>query len=507
MSDPITVHLGTGTPREQFLAFYRDDEPNLDEFRLSYPDHDPGDLVAWIVPGDVPALLNIEEFGDPSSDVLVVDSASWNLRGVAVAGIERRLGRKLPSPPATLDPSTSRAFLDAAAAEESHPTPWYLIDTTGCADGDQGMAHYSWECAACHQRFDHLPLLQARAALQDHHGSDLFGRSIVLCANCHAMVHDPFSGGLSELIMAHRPACTRCECHTVMHLEYGMPPGPVPGVAFTGCVVDLNDPGDAVNRHCLTCDNTWFADDTVVGADGTVTGKVGRHTAQVSTRVVVPTILSQRMLNPILRQQAVEYSADRWSKWVGYLPGIADVLSSLPESLTRDDAARLINDFAYDNVVAAFVIAMIWGHNGSDYGPYRTAQILTGVVKPLGSELSPDVVPRLFQSMMIARNDGAVEGYRYLTNNGSIPRLNRALSTIWLSLVTAQGNSTSADAAPILDAPVIRWLRENTGIRIRPGQTEDYSRYLTQLKNWGESYHRTPAEVEERICSIIRGHG
>lgn len=98
MSDPITVHLGTGTPREQFLAFYRDDEPNLDQFRLSYPDYEPGDLVAWIVPGDVPAVLNIEEFDVHSPDTLVVDSAGWNIRGVAVAGIERRLGHSLPVP-------------------------------------------------------------------------------------------------------------------------------------------------------------------------------------------------------------------------------------------------------------------------------------------------------------------------------------------------------------------------------------------------------------------------
>lgn len=506
MSDPITVHLGTGTPREQFLAFYRDDEPNLDEFRLSYPDHDPGDLVAWIVPGDVPALLNIEEFDDPSSDVLVVDSAGWNIRGVAVAGIERRLGHSLPAPPATLDPVTSQLFLDAAAAEESDPTPWYLIDTTGCADGDQGMARHSWECAACHQRFDHLPLLQARAALQQHHGSELFGGSMVLCASCHAMVHDPFSGGLSELIMAHRPACTRCECHTVMHLEYGMPPGPVPGIAFTGCVVLLNNPGDAVNRHCLTCDNTWFEDDTVVGADGTISGKVGRHTATVSTRVMVPALLSQYLRSPTYHRGSA-YAIGRWSKWVGHIPGVSDVLQSLPESLKRDDAAQLIDRIAHDNPAAAFVVAMIWGHRGSGYGPYRTAQILTGEHKPIGAELSPSVVDRLVRSMWIARDEGAVEGYRYLNNDGAIPRLGSDFFTTWLFFVTARGDSTTADAAPILDALVIRWLRENIGMRIRPGQTEDYNRYLTQLKNWGDAYHRTPAEVEERICSIIHGHG
>jgi ribosomal protein L37AE/L43A len=267
MPDPTTVHLGTGRTREQFLAFYREDQPDLENSFLSYPeDYKAGDLVAWIVPGDVPALLNIEEFADPASDDLVVDSAGWNLRGVAIAGIEQRLGCELPLPPATLDPAMSQLFLDAAMAEEVSPTPWYLIDTTSCAGSDQSEAQGIWGCGTCGQRFDHLPLFQARAALQVHRTHELLNGFTVLCANCHAMAHDPFTGGLIELTMAYRPSCPRCGKHTVMHLEYGMPPGPVPGTEFMGCVMP-SEIADFVNRRCITCENTWYDEEMADSPD------------------------------------------------------------------------------------------------------------------------------------------------------------------------------------------------------------------------------------------------
>ena len=71
--DQVTVHLGTARPRDQFLALYRQEDPNLDELTFAVPDHDAGDLVAWIVPGEVPAILNIEVFAGQGSDCEVAD--------------------------------------------------------------------------------------------------------------------------------------------------------------------------------------------------------------------------------------------------------------------------------------------------------------------------------------------------------------------------------------------------------------------------------------------------
>lgn len=260
--DPVTVHLGTAWPREQFLALYRQEEPDVDELTFAVPDHDPGDLVAWVVPGEVPAVLNIEVFAGRGSDCEVEDSAEWNVRGVAVAGIEQRLGHKLPRPPATLSPDLGRRFLDAYTAERNSPTPWYVLDQAGCWDavGDKSSsAQHEWRCECCRVLFRNLPMAQARAVLQSHATNETLRGFMMLCANCHAMAHDPYTESMAELVMAHRPPCPRCDCFTVAHLMFGMPPGPLPGVIAMGCVV-TEGPIDQANCQCLTCGHTWVDD-------------------------------------------------------------------------------------------------------------------------------------------------------------------------------------------------------------------------------------------------------
>lgn len=260
IDEQTTVHLGTARPRDQFLALYRLENPNLDELTFAIPEHNGGDLVAWIVPGSVPAVLNIEVFAmQGEGEFEVEDSAGWNLRGVAVAGIERRLGRELPQPPATLTPDLGRLFLEAYTAEHDSPTPWYILDQAGCWDavGDKSSsAQHEWRCECCRTLFNNLPMTQARAVLQPHATNETLRGFMMLCANCHAMAHDPYTESMAELVMAHRPPCPRCDCHTVAHLMFGMPPGPLPGVIAMGCVV-TDDPSDQANCECLTCGHTW----------------------------------------------------------------------------------------------------------------------------------------------------------------------------------------------------------------------------------------------------------
>ncbi|OAK53806.1 hypothetical protein [Rhodococcoides kyotonense] len=258
--DPVTVHLGTAWPREQFLALYREEDPDLNELIFAVPDHDAGDLVAWVVPGDVPAILNTEVFAGQDSDCEVEDSAGWNLRGVAIVGVERRLGHKLPRPPATLDRGLSKSFLDAYEAERESPTPWYVFDATGCWDAvvDRTReARYEWRCECCRQLFEQVPLAQARAVLQPHATNESFRGFMVLCANCHAMAHDPFTESMAELVMAHRSPCPQCDRHTVAYLMFGMPPGPQPGVLSMNCVL-AGEPVEQMNSRCITCGHTWF---------------------------------------------------------------------------------------------------------------------------------------------------------------------------------------------------------------------------------------------------------
>lgn len=77
----------------------------------------------------------------------------------------------------------------------------------------------------------------------------------------------------------------------------------------------------------------------------------------------------------------------------------------------------------------------------------------------------------------------------------------------WLYFITARGNPSSAEAAPVLDSLVVHWLAQQADIRLRQGRTADYTRYISLLETWGNPYQLAPAQVEERIFRIIRSDG
>ncbi|MBY6708087.1 hypothetical protein HQ308_14875 [Rhodococcus sp. BP-241] len=221
----------------------------------------------------------------------------------------------------------------------------------------------------------------------------------------------------------------------------------------------------------------------------------------------VPADLDDLLHRPFAPQKAFRYPAARWSKWVGHLDGVSDVLETLPSELDRALAARRIDELLADNVAGAFVVAMIWGHGSSGYGPYRTARILTDSTAPASSPLSEGVIEKLTRSVSVAQDGDAVLGYRFLTHASPVRGLGPAFFTKWLYFVTARGNPTSPLAAPILDALVINWMRKHAGVRIRAGYTIDYRVYLDHLTAWGAATDHTPVEVEERIFRLMRDDG
>ena len=81
-------------------------------------------------------------------------------------------------------------------------------------------------------------------------------------------------------------------------------------------------------------------------------------------------------------QRAFPYSADRWRAWTGHLDGVGGVLDGLPPAVGRATVATVVEDLLPQHVIGAFTVAMIWGHGGSGYGPYRTAWVLTGSRQP-----------------------------------------------------------------------------------------------------------------------------
>lgn len=233
-----------------------------------------------------------------------------------------------------------------------------------------------------------------------------------------------------------------------------------------------------------------------------------RYRSDVDSVSPIPVDLEHQLRSPLAPQKAFRYPIVRWSKWLNDLDGIDEVLATLPAALDRSIAAERIDVLLDDDkTAAAFVVAMIWGHGSSGYGPFRTARILTGTADPAGEPLSPNVLEELKRSVDIAHDGGAVSGYRYLNNDGKITGLGPAFFTKWLYFVTARGNPTSPSAAPVLDALVIEWLRRHAHVRIRSGRTADYSAYIDHLAAWGTATDHTPVEVEERIFRLIRNDG
>lgn len=221
-----------------------------------------------------------------------------------------------------------------------------------------------------------------------------------------------------------------------------------------------------------------------------------------------PQTLEVALRQELLPQRAFAYDRKAWLRGLGHFPGVETAINGLPAAVDRAIIASTVEELLRDDrVVPAFVTAMIWGHGRANYGPSRTAKLLKGAGTHRADAASESVAGKLAESVLRARGDGPVEGFRYLNNQGHIKGLGPAFFTKWLYFVTARGQEHSAQAAPVLDALIINWLRTEANLRIRYGKTPGYEHYLETLHAWGQPHQLTPVEVEERIFRLIRSDG
>lgn len=186
------------------------------------------------------------------------------------------------------------------------------------------------------------------------------------------------------------------------------------------------------------------------------------------------------------------------------IDGARTGLDALPETFDRAEMCRLADNLLNrGETVGAFVVAMVWGHGDSGYGGFRTRRVLTGADDPAGEPLDDTVVVRLAKAVDVARDAGAVEGYRYLNNDalGRVKHLGPAFFTKWLYAATARGVHDHELAAPVLDDRVLKWVNANTELVLRPWYTDDYAAYVRALSEWGERAEprRSAVAVEEAI--------
>ena len=216
-------------------------------------------------------------------------------------------------------------------------------------------------------------------------------------------------------------------------------------------------------------------------------------------RATPPPDLLRSLANP-KAQRAFPWAPQRWISHLGDLPGVAEALDALPPNVDRETSRVAVErHLARDNIVGAFTAAMVWGYGETGYGPTRTRWVLSGS-RDRSTHLDETVPAKLATGASVANRSGAVEGYRYLNNEGRIWGLGPAFFTKWLYF-------TTRGTAPILDAQVMGWLRREAGVNLRQACTHDYAAYIDVLTEWGHPLGSSAAEVEQAIFVLATGRG
>jgi hypothetical protein len=147
-----------------------------------------------------------------------------------------------------------------------------------------------------------------------------------------------------------------------------------------------------------------------------------------------------------------------------------------------------MHDLDCEHVLAAFVIAMVWGYGDRGYGPTRVRWIFAGVKRgALTAPVRNDVADHLREAVASVRNLLPVKGFDHMRDVGHVKHLGSAFFTKWLYFVTALNGPDDARAVPILDKQVHDWLKREAGMALDISRTAAYESYLTTLEDWAEA--------------------
>lgn len=187
-----------------------------------------GDLILTVLDSRPRMLLCLERLledcGKADSAIVVGGPADYFVQLLFVPAVEKRLGRRFPSAPATLPDTLADEILVAVSAELEAPTPWAVNEGASSpstsrhrSSGLQALVlkASSGKCLCCERDF--ATLLQGGGAfgLEVHHLDALSNsqsevvttspeRLVVVCGGCHNILHGPQRPSVDSLRHAWR---------------------------------------------------------------------------------------------------------------------------------------------------------------------------------------------------------------------------------------------------------------------------------------------------------------
>lgn len=191
-------------------------------------------------------------------------------------------------------------------------------------------------------------------------------------------------------------------------------------------------------------------------------------------------------------------SASTWRRELWEKSGI-DVPAELEsDPVSRDTAKEFASRVIIDDARTqqeAFVVAMIWGHGPSSYGPFRVNRILQ----------QPGFAEQLNELTATTLESGGVAAYRlaYTRRNAGEPflaHLGAGFGTKYLYFLTKAQTQT---VTPVLDAVATQWFRANVrDVNVQVigwSYPSRYEKYVGVLHDWGEQLGIAADDVEYMI--------
>ena len=180
-----------------------------------------------------------------------------------------------------------------------------------------------------------------------------------------------------------------------------------------------------------------------------------------------------------------------WNRQFGQSTVEFAYLSLLPEALTRSEGEVVGSEAATSLELSreTFLYSMVWGFGPTNYGAWRTKEILRVNTRPY------EVLLACARSVTTR---GGIEGYRYLANEGRLKGFGPAFATKYLFFCSV---GQFGERALVLDRLVADWLARNTGFVIDPTRwsTKNYEKYLEQMRKWSHSLDLSPEQLEALI--------